>query len=212
MHGRCAARLSLRDPRLNRANNLKPRGSRWSAALTPRPLVHAAQISNGLKVRATKVLRCARDLPLRDERVLSATHPDLTSPAPVAPSLAEEARQLAPLAPVRSTGPERPELDLRNRSGVIFPRWSAPTACATARQKPAKERPMVGKYLLSTIGLVSLCLPTGCAPEGTDSAGENVFVHNPKTGGIAEDVFVPNPLCTMPLRGILKWGCRAARR
>ena len=57
---------------------------------------------------------------------------------------------------------------------------------------------MVGKYLLSTIGLVSLCLPTGCAPEGTDSAGENVFVQNPKTGGIAEDVFVPNPLCTMP--------------
>ena len=43
------------------------------------------------------------------------------------------------------------------------------------------------------IGLVPFCLPTGCGREKTDSA-----VENPRTGDVAEQVFVPNPMCTMP--------------
>ena len=43
------------------------------------------------------------------------------------------------------------------------------------------------------IGLLSFCLPTGCGGEKTDSAPEN-----PRTGDVAEQLFVPNPMCTMP--------------
>ena len=48
------------------------------------------------------------------------------------------------------------------------------------------------------MGLLSFCLPTGCGRENTDSAVENAFVHNPRTGDVAEQVFAPNPMCTMP--------------
>ena len=48
------------------------------------------------------------------------------------------------------------------------------------------------------IGLLSFCLPAGCGREKTDSAAENAFVHSPGTGDDAEQVFVPNPMCTMP--------------
>src|SRR5258707_1261842 len=48
----------------------------------------------------------------------------------------------------------------------------------------SKERPMVRKHLLSTIGLLGLCFPPGCAQDRTSSIQR------------AEE-FVPNPLCTI---------------